>query len=59
MIVIMNKNTISRLLEKEEIIEFTIIEMHNKEFLINMEMPNKKNISMITNNWEELIKEIY
>lgn len=55
----MNKTTISRLLKKEEIIEFTVIEMHNKEFLINMEIPNKKNISMITNNWEELIKEIY
>jgi hypothetical protein len=58
MIVSMNKKTISRLLEKEEMIEFTIIEMHNKEFLIHMETPNKKNISMITNNWEELINEI-
>lgn len=54
----MNKQTISRLLEKEEMIAFTIIEMHNKEFLIHMETPNKKNISMITNNWEELINKI-
>ena len=58
MIVLMNKKTISRLLEKEEMIAFTIIEMHNKEFLIHMETPNKKNISMVTNNWDELIKEI-
>lgn len=55
----MNKERISRLLQKEEIVEFTVIEMHNKEFLIHMEIPNKKNISMITNNWEKLIKEIY
>lgn len=55
----MNKETISRFLDQEEIIEFTILPMHNKEFIINIETPNKKNINMITDNWEELVKEFY
>lgn len=59
MIVSMNKETISRFLDQEEIIEFTILPMHNKEFIINIETPNKKNINMITDNWEELVKEFY
>jgi hypothetical protein len=59
MIVSMNKKTISNFLEQEEIIEFTILPLHNNEFLIDIETPNKKNISMITDNWEELIKEFY
>lgn len=59
MIVSMNKETISRFLNQEEIIEFTILPMHNKEFIIHIETPNKKNINMITDNWEELVKEFY
>jgi hypothetical protein len=59
MIVSMNKQTISRFLEQEEMIEFTILPMHNKEFIIHIETPNKKNISMITDNWKELVKEFY
>ena len=59
MIVAMNKKTITRFLEKEEIIEFTILNLHNKEFLIEIETPNKKNISLITDNWENLVKEFY
>ena len=55
----MNKQTISRFLEQEEMIEFTILPMHNKEFIIHIETPNKKNISMITDNWKELVKEFY
>jgi hypothetical protein len=55
----MNKKTITRFLEKEEIIEFTILNLHNKEFLIEIETPNKKNISLITDNWENLVKEFY
>jgi hypothetical protein len=57
--VAMNKKTITRFLEKEEIIEFTILNLHNKEFLIEIETPNKKNISLITDNWENLVKEFY
>ena len=59
MIVAMNKKTITRFLEKEEIIEFTILNLHNNEFLIEIETPNKKNISLITDNWENLVKEFY
>ena len=59
MIVAMNKKTITRFLEKEEIIEFTILNLHNNEFLIERETPNKKNISLITDNWENLVKEFY
>lgn len=59
MIVTMNKETISRFLDQEEIIEFTILPMHNKEFIIHIETPNKKNINMITDNWEELVNEFY
>jgi hypothetical protein len=54
MIVNMTKETIGQLLETEEIIEYEIIQLPNKEFLINIETPNKKNLSTITNNWEEL-----
>lgn len=59
MIVTMNKKTISSFLEQEEMIEFTILPLHNKEFLIEIETPNKKNISLITDNWENLVKEFY
>ncbi len=55
MIVKMTNKTISRLLEEEEIIEFQIIEMPYKEYLVNIETPNKKNISTITKDWRELI----
>ncbi len=59
MIVLMTKDTISRFLEQEEMIEFTILPMHNKEFIIHIETPNKKNSTIITDNWEELVKEFY
>jgi hypothetical protein len=54
MLVNMTKETIGRLLESQEIIEYEIIQLPNKEFLVNIETPNKKNISTITNDWEEL-----
>jgi hypothetical protein len=54
MLVNMTKKTIGRLLESQEIIEYEIIQLPNKEFLVNIETPNKKNISTITNDWEEL-----
>jgi len=54
MIVNMTKETIGQLLETEEIIEYEIIQLPNKEFLVNIETPGKKNLSTITNNWEEL-----
>jgi len=52
----MNKNNIYNLFEDEEMIELTILEMHNNEFLIHIET-NEKKISVITDNWEELIEQ--
>lgn len=50
----MNKNNIYNFFEDEEMIELTILEMHNNEFLIHIET-NEKKVSVITDNWEELI----
>lgn len=59
MIVKFNYETISRYLEQEMIIEYDIYEMHNNEFLIYFENSHKKNISLITDNWEDLVLEFY
>ena len=54
MLVNMTKTTIQKLLEHQEIIEYEIILLPNKEFLVNIQTPDNKNISTITDNWEEL-----
>jgi len=54
MLVNMTKTTIQKLLEHQEIIEYEIIQLPNKEFLVNIQTPDNKNISTITDNWEEL-----
>lgn len=54
MVFSMNKKNISELFEDEEMIELTILEMHNSEFLIHIETQEKK-ISIITDVWEDLI----
>ena len=59
MIVNFNKETITRFLFQEDIEEFIILQMHNKEFLINIKTQNKNNIAIITDNWEDLVKEFY
>ncbi len=59
MIVDFNKETITRFLFQEDIEEFIILEMHNKEFLINIKTQNKNNVAIITDNWEDLVKEFY
>jgi hypothetical protein len=59
MIVDFNKETITRFLFQEDIDEFIILQMHNKEFLINIKTQNKNNIAIITDNWEDLVKEFY
>jgi hypothetical protein len=59
MIVDFNKETITRFLFQEDIEEFIILQMHNKEFLINIKTQNKNNIAIITDNWEDLVKEFY
>jgi hypothetical protein len=50
----MTKKTIERLLKDQEMIEYEVIELRTNEFLVNIEIPGKKNISIITNNWKEL-----
>jgi hypothetical protein len=59
MIVDFNIETITRFLFQEDIEEFIILQMHNKEFLINIKTQNKNNIAIITDNWEDLVKEFY
>ena len=54
MLVNMTKTTIQKLLEHQEIIEYEIIQLPNNEFLVNIQTPDNKNISTITDNWEEL-----
>ena len=58
MIVKMTKEGIIRLLENEEMIEYSDIEMPYKEFLINIETPNIKKMSVITDSWDEIMKSI-
>jgi hypothetical protein len=58
MIVKMTKEGIIRLLENEEMIEYSVIEMPYKEFLINIETPNIKKMSVITDSWDEIMKSI-
>jgi hypothetical protein len=59
MIVDLTNETISRFLQQESVIEYNIYEMHNKEFLIYFEMPCKNNVSLITDNWDEIVKKFY
>jgi len=59
MIVDLTNETISRFLQQESVIEYDIYEMHNKEFLIYFKMPRKNNVSLITNNWDEIVKKFY
>lgn len=54
----MTKEGIIRLLENEEMIEYSVIEMPYKEFLINIETPNIKKMSVITDSWDEIMKSI-
>jgi hypothetical protein len=58
MIVKMSKETIIRLLENEEMIEYSVVEMPFKEFLINIETPTIKKMSFITDSWEEIVEAI-
>jgi hypothetical protein len=58
MIVKMTKEGIIRLLENEEMIEYSVIEMPYKEFLINIETPNIKKMSFITDSWDQIMKSI-
>ena len=50
----MTKKTIERLLKDQEMIEYEVIELRTNEFLVNIEILGRKNISVITNNWKEL-----
>lgn len=59
MIVNLTNETIAQFLEQETVIEYDIYEMHNKEFLIYFEKPYKNNISLITDNWDEIVKKFY
>jgi len=54
MLVSMMHKSIERLLEDQEMIEYEVIELPNKEFLVNIEIPGKKKISIITKNWREI-----
>jgi hypothetical protein len=54
----MSKETIIRLLENEEMIEYSVVEMPFKEFLINIETPTIKKMSFITDSWEEIVEAI-
>jgi hypothetical protein len=49
-----DKKTIKQLLKDQEMIEYQVIELRTNEFLVNIEILGRKNISVITNNWKEL-----
>jgi hypothetical protein len=58
MIVKMSKEAIVRVLENEEIIEYSVIELPFKEFLIHIETPTIKKMSLVTDSWEEIVEAI-
>jgi hypothetical protein len=58
MIVKMSKETIIRLLENEEMIEYSVVEMPFNEFLIHIETPTIKKMSFITDSWQEILEAI-
>jgi hypothetical protein len=58
MIVRLSKEAIIKVLEGEEMIEYTVIELPFKEFLIHIETPSIKKMSFITDSWEEIVKAI-
>lgn len=49
-----DKKTIKQLLKDQEMIEYQVIELRTNEFLVNIEILGRKNISVITNDWKEL-----
>jgi hypothetical protein len=51
MVYTINKTNIIDLFDTEEMIELTVLEMHNKEFLVHIETSDGKNMSVFTNNW--------
>jgi len=57
MVYTLNKLDIAANFINDEIIEFTILEMHNSEFLIHVETPDGKKISILADNWEDIANE--
>jgi len=58
MILKMSKKAIIHFLENEEMIEYSVVELPFKEFLIEIETPNIKKMSFITDSWDEIIDAI-
>lgn len=58
MIIKMSKEAIIKVLECEEMIEYSVVELPFKEFLIEIQTPNIKKMSFITDNWDEIIGAI-
>ena len=58
MIVKISKEAIIKVLENEEMIEYSVVELPFKEFLIEIETPNIKKMSFITDSWDEIIGSI-
>ena len=58
MIVKLSKEAIIKVLENEEMIEYSVIELPFKEFLIHIETPLIKKMSFITDSWEEIVQAI-
>jgi hypothetical protein len=54
----MSKKAIIHFLENEEMIEYSVVELPFKEFLIEIETPNIKKMSFITDSWDEIIDAI-
>jgi hypothetical protein len=54
----MSKEAIIKVLKNEEMIEYSVVELPFKEFLIEIETPNIKKMSFITDSWDEMIGAI-
>jgi hypothetical protein len=58
MILDFGNETISQFFQ-EETFEYDIYEMNNKDFLIYFQNPCKNNVSLIPDNWDEIVKKYY
>ena len=50
------KKKVIELFQECELVEFVVLEMPSKELMIHVESSDGKNISVLANKWEDLMK---
>ena len=50
------KSKVVELFEDCEMVEFVVIEMPSKDLMIHVESTDGRNISVLANNWEDLMR---